>query len=56
MDEDNGMIEGVGGSDDTPEDAETGKVNPELLSEENVHLWLGLSTLIEGSTGFVPED
>jgi hypothetical protein len=36
LDENDGMMVGVGGSEDTPEDVETGNVNPVLLSEENV--------------------
>lgn len=39
MAEVDGMMVGVGGSEFTPEDAETGKVNPEVvLSEDNAHL------------------
>lgn len=49
------MMDGVGGSENTPEE-ETGKVNPELLSKENVHFWSGLPTEIEGKTSLVPEE
>lgn len=33
-----GMMVGVGGSESMPGDAETRKVNPELLLEDNAHL------------------
>ena len=52
-----GMMVGVGGSEFTPEVAETGKVNPEVvLSEDNAHLWSGLPTVIEDKTGLFPEE
>lgn len=49
-------MDGVGGSERTPEDVETGKVNPVLLSEETIHFEAGLSTEILGKTGLLPED
>lgn len=54
--ESNGMMDGVGGSEDTPEDVETGKVKPLLLSEVNVHLCSGLVTEIEAKTGLFPRE
>lgn len=51
-----GMMDGVGGSENTPEDAETGKVNPAVLSDENAHLWAGLLTKMEDKTGLVPTE
>ena len=48
------MMYGVGGSEDTPEDAETGKVKPLLLSEVIIHLCIGLLTEIEAKTGLFP--
>lgn len=33
-----GLMVGVGGSESMPGDAETRKVNPELLLEDNAHL------------------
>lgn len=49
-------MDGVGGSESTPEDVETGKVNPELLSEENFHLESGLSMKILDKTGLANEE
>lgn len=49
-----GKMDGVGGSENTPLDAETGKLKPVLLSEENVHFQFGLPTEIEGKTDLVP--
>lgn len=49
-----GKMDGVGGSENTPVDEETGKLKPVLLSEENVHLRSGLPTEIEGKTCLVP--
>lgn len=51
-----GMMVGVGGSESMPGDAETRKVNPELLLDDNAHLWSGLSMVIEGKTGLFPEE
>lgn len=48
-------MDGVGGSESTPEDVETGKVNPELLSEESFHLESGLSMDILCKTGLDEE-
>lgn len=53
--ENDGMMDGVGGSENTPEE-ETGNVNPELLSEVNGHLESGLLIDIEGKTGLVTEE
>ena len=38
MAEVDGMMVGVGGSESMPGDAETRKVNPELLLDDNAHL------------------
>lgn len=50
------MMDGVGGSENTEEDAETGKVNPELLSEAKVHFESGLLMEIEGNNGLLTEE
>lgn len=55
MAEGNGIMDGVGGSDEL-KGAVTGKVNPEVqLSEANLTLLIGLSTKIGGKSGLVPE-
>lgn len=46
-------MEGVGGSKNTEEDAETGKVNPEPLSDPEVHLDTGFLTVIGAKTGLL---
>lgn len=45
-----GMMDGVQGSEDTPENAETGKVKPVLLSKVDIHRCSGLLTEIEAKT------
>lgn len=49
-------MDGVGGSDNTPEGVETGKVNPELLSEEFFHLESSLSMEMLDKTGLADEE
>lgn len=50
-------MDGVGGSDSIPEDApETGKVNAEPLSEENVHFDSGLLMVMDVKTGLPPRE
>ncbi|KAH1067766.1 hypothetical protein J1N35_032753 [Gossypium stocksii] len=46
-----GMMDGVQGSEDTPEDAEIGKVKPVLLSKVDIQRCSGLLTEIEAKTG-----
>ena len=52
------MMEGVGGSENTEEDVETGKVNPEPLSDADVHLESGIGFLMEigVKTGLLAEE
>lgn len=50
------MMDGVGGSERTEEDAEKGKVNPEPLSDDMVHLESGLLMEIAGKTGLLAEE
>ena len=50
------MMDGVGGSEDKPEDEETGKLKPVLLSEVNIHLCSGLLTDIDAKTGLFPKE
>lgn len=51
-----GAMDGVGGSECAPKDAETGNVNPELLLEERIVL-LGSGLLMEMDVriGLIPE-
>lgn len=52
-----GKMDGVGGSESVPEDApETGKVNPEPLSEENAHFDSGLLMVMDGKPGLIPRE
>ncbi|KAL6586004.1 hypothetical protein OROMI_002648 [Orobanche minor] len=51
--EDNGVTEGVGGSERTPESAEMGKVKPRPFSEESARK-SGLFIQIDGNEGFFP--
>lgn len=47
----NGMMDGVGGSEDVaPSDEETGNVKLAFEPEGNAHLWLGLVTEIDESS------
>lgn len=49
-----GMMDGVVGSDaDAPSDEETGNVKPAFEPEGTAHLWKGLATAIDGSTGLL---
>lgn len=48
--------DGVGGSKNTPVDAETGKVNPSVLSDGDIHLWAGLLLEMEDKEGLVPTE
>lgn len=50
------MMDGVGGSERTAEDVEKGKVNPEPLSDDMVHLESGLLMEIAGKTGLLAEE
>lgn len=47
------MMDGVGGSENTEEDVDTGKVNPELLSDAEFHLDSGFLIEIGGKTGLL---
>jgi len=47
------MMDGVGGSENTEEEVETGKVNPEPLSDVTVHLDSGFLIEIGGKTGLM---
>ena len=49
-------MDGVGSSENIEEDAETGKVNPELLSDDKVHFDSGLLMEIDGNTGLLTEE
>lgn len=51
--EDDGVMEGVGGSERTPEVAETGKVKPGPLSEETA-CKSGFLIEIDGNEGLIP--
>lgn len=48
-------MDGVGGSESAPDDAGTGKLNPNPLSGKVAFLGLGLLTKMDGKLGFAPE-
>lgn len=49
------MMDGVGGSESAPDEAATGKVNPNPLSGNVAFLGFRLLIEMDGKVGFVPE-